>query len=74
MFFIQLDERKADGRPDELAQSDKQGHEDARLYIYNNVVRVILGSFATESEAYKKLNRIQQEEGLEDAWIYKMKS
>ena len=57
-----------------VEQLHKEGHEDARLYIYNNVVRVILGSFATESEAYKKLNRIQQEEGLEDAWIYKMKS
>ena len=55
-----------------VEQLHKAGHEDARLYINNNVVRVVLGSFATEEEAYKKLNSIQQEEGLEDAWIYKM--
>lgn len=51
----------------------KQGY-NAEIYVHNNVVRVIYGSFESESEAYKQLNRLNDKEEFYDAWVYKKKS
>ena len=49
----------------------KQGYEDAKVFIYNNVVRVTCGEYETESEAYRYLNRLTNKEEFYDAWVYK---
>jgi hypothetical protein len=35
------------------------------------VVRVVYGSYKTEAEAYKQLNRMTDKEEFIDAWVYK---
>ena len=40
----------------------------------NKIVRVICGEYATEAEAYRRLNTISSKPGFEDAWVYKKKS
>jgi cell division septation protein DedD len=64
---------KRSNAEDFVEQLRKACQLDARLYFNNNIVRVVVGNFATESEAQQQLNRIQRIEGLEDAWIYKIK-
>jgi cell division septation protein DedD len=51
----------------------KKGYDDAKVFIRNNVTRVIYGNFRTVNEAYNKLNRIQKRKGLEEAWVLKVK-
>ena len=50
----------------------QEGLKDARVYIYNNIRRVICGSYATEAEAYRQLQDVHQHENLRDAWVYKI--
>ena len=38
---------------------------------HRNVVRVVYGSYKTEAEAYKQLNRLTDKEEFFDAWVYK---
>jgi septal ring-binding cell division protein DamX len=57
-----------------VEQLHKDGIKDAHLFIYNNIVRVVCGSYATEQEAYHALQSIIRVDGLEDAWVYKMQS
>ena len=49
----------------------KQGYEDAKVFISNNVVRVSCGEFETEAEAYRRVNRLSNKEEFYDAWVYK---
>ena len=48
----------------------KQGY-NAEIYVHRNVVRVVYGSYKTEAEAYKQLNRLTDKEKFFDAWVYK---
>jgi cell division septation protein DedD len=48
----------------------KQGY-NAEIYVHRNVVRVVYGSYKTEAEAYKQLNRLTDKEEFFDAWVYK---
>ena len=53
----------------------KRGIDDARIYIHNNILRVICGSFQKESEAYQQLNKMADEdEDFYEAWVYRVKS
>ena len=51
----------------------QNGYAEARVFIRNNVTRVIYGNFRTVNEAYNKLNSIQKRKGLEEAWVLKVK-
>ena len=54
-----------------VEQLHKAGHRDARVYIHNNIVRVVYGDFKTQAEAYEKLNSLHGEHDFEEAWVYK---
>ena len=65
----QVSQRNAEAFVKELQQ---KGLEDARVYIHNNIRRVICGSYNTEAEAYRQLQNVHQHEKLGDAWVYKV--
>ena len=48
------------------------GIDDARVYINDNIRRVVCGNFATETEAYKHLQDIHLYPSLADAWVYRV--
>ena len=50
----------------------KDGFEEAEVFIRNNVTRVILGNFQTESDAYNKLKSLRGQKNFEEAWIMKI--
>lgn len=54
-----------------VEQLRKQGISDAEVYIHNHVVRVICGSFETEGEAYRQLNKMNNNTEFAEAWVYK---
>jgi hypothetical protein len=54
-----------------VEQLHKSGYKDATIYVYNNVIRVVLGVYNTQEEAYKKLSSLRRIEGFENAWVYK---
>jgi len=51
----------------------KKGFAEARVYIRNNVTRVVYGCFDSENEAYNRLRELHGEKGFEEAWILKLK-
>lgn len=50
----------------------KRGINDARIYIHHNILRVICGNYQNESEAYRQLNKMADEEGFAEAWVYRI--
>ena len=55
-----------------VEQLHKQGISDAEVYVHNNIVRVTCGSFETEGEAYRQLNRMNNKSSeFAEAWVYK---
>ena len=50
----------------------KDGYQDAEVYIRNNVTRVVYGHFKTLNEAYNKLNSIHAKKDFADAWVMKI--
>ena len=54
-----------------VCKLQKKGLDDARVYINNNIRRVVCGNFETESEAYKQLKKVHEIEP--DAWVYLIK-
>lgn len=65
-----VSQKGADGY---VAKLQKDGYADARVYLYNNVRRVIFGSYATEAEAYTQLQKVHANKELSEAWVYKLK-
>lgn len=51
----------------------KQGFEDARVLITSSNVKVIYGTYDTESQAYNTLNRLHGNEPFKEGWITKIK-
>ena len=51
----------------------KQGYSDARVYIHNNIRRVVCGAFTTKANAYNYLQQVHQNDELAEAWVYEMK-
>lgn len=52
-------------------QMRQRGFNDTRVYIHNQVVRVVYGHFKTEADAYVELHNLRFEENFEEAWVYK---
>ena len=50
-----------------------EGFENAEVYVHNNMVRVVYGCFATESEAYNVLRKLHSNTAFTDAWVYRKK-
>ena len=65
-----ISKKNANAFVEELQQ---KGYAEAKVFIRNNVTRVIYGNFGTVNEAYNKLNSIQKRKGLEEAWVLKVK-
>lgn len=55
-----------------VSELQKNGHKSARVIIRNNIVRVVCGEYATESEASADLRAFHRTEGFEEAWIYRI--
>ncbi len=49
-----------------------KGFKDARVLITSNNVKVIYGSYNSESQAYKELNRLHDNEAFADGWVTKV--
>ena len=47
----------------------QKGYTESEVFVRNNVTRVIYGNFQTVNEAYNRLNYIQRQKGLEEAWV-----
>ena len=56
-----------------VEQLHQKGYEEASVYIHKGVVRVIYGSYETESDAYRQLSRLNRKKEFETAWVYKKK-
>ena len=50
-----------------------KGFKEAKVFITDNNVKVIYGTYATENEAYSALNRLHSYEAFNDGWITKVK-
>ena len=50
-----------------------KGFKEARVLITDSNVKVIYGTYTTESEAYTSLNRLHSYEAFNDGWITKVK-
>ena len=51
----------------------KRGFTEAEIFIRNNVTRVVYGHFETMNAAYNRLNRVRDNKGFEEAWVFKLK-
>ena len=51
----------------------KQGFGEAKVFVHNNIVRVTCGEYQSESEAYRKANKLSDNEDYYDAWVLKVK-
>lgn len=60
------------GAEDFVNHLHQQGLHDASIHIYNNIRRVICGSFSSEADAYKKLQQVHQYSELAEAWVLKI--
>ena len=50
-----------------------KGFKEAKVLITSNNVKVIYGTYPTQSEAYSALNRLHDNEAFSDAWITQVK-
>ena len=51
----------------------KQGFKEAKVFVHNNIIRVMCGEYQSESEAYRKANKLSENEDYYDAWVLKIK-
>ena len=58
------------GADEFVAKLQAQGYTSARVYLYNNVRRVIIGSYQTEAQAYKALQDVHANQELAEAWVF----
>ena len=52
----------------------EQGYSDARVFIYNKVVRVVCGEYDSQEEAYRQAHKMHSKPDMAEAWVYKMPS
>ena len=62
---------KLSNAEDYVEQLKARGMKDAEVYIHNHIVRVIYGSYESESEAYRHLNKLNKHDEFAEAWVYK---
>lgn len=63
-----VSKRNAENYVNELRQ---KGYDQASVYVRKGVVRVIYGSYPTESMAYKTAHKLHAISGFEEAWVMK---
>ena len=51
----------------------REGYADAKVYVRNNTIRVLCGEYDSEAEAYRQLNKMNNQEQFAEAWVYKLK-
>ena len=49
----------------------QQGYSEARIMVYNDIIRVSCGEYQTEAEAYRQVNKLNRQEELAEAWVFK---
>ena len=54
-----------------VEQLKARGMNEAEVYIHHHIVRVVYGSYESESEAYRHLNKLNQHDEFAEAWVYK---
>ncbi len=54
-----------------IEQLQKRGYQDSRIYINNNITRVVYGHFDSQNDAYNALKDIHNHKDLSEAWVYK---
>lgn len=54
-----------------VKQLKAEGYEQAEVYIYNKVVRVVYGHYKSEAEAYNELRTVRGNRHFEQSWVYK---
>ena len=55
-------------------QLKKDGFENTRVISRKNGAKVIYGSYASEDEAYRELNKLHAYEPFQEAWVYEVKN
>lgn len=58
------------GADEFVAKLQAQGYASARVYLYNKVRRVVIGSYQTEAQAYKALQDVHANQELAEAWVF----
>ena len=61
------------GADELVARLQEEGYTSTRVYLYNNIRRVIIGSYPTEAEANSDLQKMHANKELAEAWVYEMK-
>ena len=61
------------GAEEFVTKLQKEGYTSSRVYLYNNIRRVIIGSYPTEAEANSDLQKMHANKELAEAWVYEMK-
>jgi cell division septation protein DedD len=54
-----------------VEQLKARGMNEAEVYIHHHIVRVVYGSYESESEAYRHLNKLNKRDEFAEAWVYK---
>ena len=52
----------------------RNGYKEARVHTQRKINRVIYGRYLKESDAYKAVNRLRDNEEFDEAWVMKVKS
>ena len=55
-----------------VEELQQKGYKESKVFIRNEVTRVIYGNFKSSNDAYNKLHSIQKQKGLEEAWVMKI--
>ena len=65
---------KLSNAEDYVNRLHQQGYTQAKVFVHNNIVRVICGEFTTPADAYNQLNRMTlKNDDFSEAWVYKKK-
>jgi hypothetical protein len=74
-FCIVLASNVAEANAKEFVDKmQKNGFDQTRIYVHNNLRRVVYGSYASESEAYNDLRTLRAGKAFEEAWVYEIKN
>lgn len=72
-YCIVLASQVSERNANEFISQLKEKGIDARINMHNNVRRVVCGNYSTEAEAYQAMHDIHRQNGLSEAWVYKIR-
>ena len=55
-----------------IEQLQDRGYQDSRIFVNNNITRVVYGHFDNQNDAYNALKDIHKHKDLSEAWVYKI--